>query len=213
MGKWTELGVPAGLIALGIVPILAGAVRISQIAGGIVTPENARWLDAPVPGVLHLVGVTVFALLGALQFAPRLRRRWPRFHRWSGRIIVPAGLIAAVSGLWMNQFYQLPPHDGRLLYLMRLTVGLWMFAALVTGYLAIRRRDVSAHQDWMLRGYAIGMGAGTQVLTGLPVILLMGPPGTDLRAALLGLGWAINAVLAEIIIARRHRPRLQTAAG
>jgi Predicted membrane protein (DUF2306) len=81
-----------------------------------------------------------------------------------------------------------------------------MTYALVKGYFAIRRPDISSHQDWMLRGYAIGMGAGTQVLTNLPVILTIGPSDTAARAVMMGAGWAINAVIAEIIIYRRARP-------
>jgi hypothetical protein len=33
---------------------------------------------------------------------------------------------------------------------------------------AIRRCDFVSHGAWMIRGYAIGMGAGTQVLTHMP---------------------------------------------
>jgi hypothetical protein len=36
--------VPAGLILLSLVPILAGTLRLTQLAGGKITPENARFL-------------------------------------------------------------------------------------------------------------------------------------------------------------------------
>jgi uncharacterized membrane protein len=205
MSKLSDYGIPAGLIVLSVVPILAGSVRLSQLASGVVTAENARFFNAPAPAVLHIVAVTLFSLLGALQFAPRLRNGYPKWHRWAGRVIVPSGLIAALTGLWMNSFYVLPPHDGSALYLTRLTVGLWMTYALCRGYLAIRRWDIATHQDWMLRGYAIGMGAGTQVLTSAPYFILVGEPGIAARAVLMGAGWAINAVVAEMIIWRRGR--------
>jgi uncharacterized membrane protein len=206
MSKLSDYGIPAGLIVLSVVPILAGSVRLSQLASGVVTAENARFFGAPVPAVLHIVTVTLFSLLGALQFAPRVRNAYPKWHRWSGRVIVPSGLIAALTGLWMNQFYALPPHDGTALYLTRLIVGLWMAYALSCGYLAIRRWDVAAHRNWMLRGYAIGMGAGTQVLTSVPYFILVGEPDIAARAVMMGAGWAINAVIAEVIIYRRERP-------
>lgn len=213
MGKTSDWLVPAGLLLLCFVPIAAGTVRLSELAAGIETAENARFFAAPLPVLLHVPAVTLFGILGALQFAPALRRRFPLWHRWAGRLVVPAGLLAALSGLWMDQFYALPAKDGFVLYLMRLASGAWMSAALVTGYLAIRRRDVAAHQDWMLRGYAVGMGAGTQVLTGLPYFLLVGQPGVAVNAVLMGAGWGINVILAEWIIARRngHRPILSTA--
>ncbi len=205
-------GVPFGLIALGLVPAVAGTVRLLQLANGPVTPENLRYFEAPLPAVLHMVTVMLFSFLGALQFAPRLRKAYPRWHRWSGRIIVPSGIIAALTGLWMNQFYPLPPHDGTALYVTRLITGIWMTYALILGYLAIRRRDIAAHQDWMLRGYAIGLGAGTQVLTHLPYFIFVGEPDIDVRAVLMGAGWAINAAIAEAIIWRRARPPVFAAA-
>jgi uncharacterized membrane protein len=157
-----------------------------QLAGGAATAENARFFNAPLPFILHFTAITLFSQLGALQFAPRIRSKYPQWHRWSGRIVVPCGLIAALSGLWMAHFYNLPPVDGTALYLTRLVVGVWMLFALSLGWLAIRRRDIASHRNWMLRGYAIGMGAGTQVLTNLPVILTLGPPDTAVGAVLMG---------------------------
>ncbi|HEX6954827.1 MAG TPA: hypothetical protein VF156_08100, partial [Agromyces sp.] len=71
---------PAGLIALSLVPVAAGAFRLTDLAvGTTVTPENARFFASPVPVVVHIVSSVVFLVLGALQFAPSLRRR--RWHR------------------------------------------------------------------------------------------------------------------------------------
>lgn len=60
---------PALLVALSLVPVLAGTVRLVEVAGGVVTLENARFLTVPLPGLLHLLTVTLFSLLGAFQFA------------------------------------------------------------------------------------------------------------------------------------------------
>jgi uncharacterized membrane protein len=206
MSKFSDWGIPSGLIALSVIPIAAGMVRLTQLAGGEVTAENMRFFGSPLPAILHIVAITLFSLLGALQFATRIRVAYPAWHRWSGRLVVPSGLVAALSGLWLAHFYDLPPTDGTALYLTRLVVGVWMIYALCRGYLAIRSWDIATHRNWMLRGYAIGMGAGTQVLTNLPVILTIGPPDTTVRAVLMAAGWVINAVIAEIIIYQRGRP-------
>ena len=64
----------------------------------------------------------------------------------------------------------------------------------------------------LLRAYAIGMGAGTQVLTFIPWALLVGPTDEASRAVLMGAGWVINIVIAEMIIRRpTHASRPQTA--
>lgn len=41
--------------------------------------------------VTHIVGATVFGLVGALQFVPRYRRRHRGWHRRAGRILTVAG--------------------------------------------------------------------------------------------------------------------------
>jgi hypothetical protein len=85
-------------------------------------------------------------------------------------------VLAALSGLWMTVFYPRPVGDGEVLLVVRLIFGSAMLASIALAVFAIRRRDIPSHSAWMTRGYAIGLGAGTQVLTHLPWILLFGTP-------------------------------------
>jgi hypothetical protein len=156
---------------------------------------------------MHILSVSVYALLGAFQFVPSLRRRRHSWHRMAGRLLIPCGLTAALSGLWMTLFYPWPADDGVILYGLRLLFGSAMLLSILLGVAAIRRRDFLQHGDWMLRGYAIGMGAGTQVLTGLLGALLFGIPGEFPRAMLMGATWVINLAVAEWIIRRRPLQR------
>lgn len=196
--------VPTGLILLSLVPVLAGAARLSQLAGGAtVTAENARFFDMPAPVIIHIIGATVFCLLGAFQFVPSLRRR--AWHRRAGRLLVPLGLAAAISGLWMAVYYDLPAHDNALLETFRLVFGTLMVLSLVLGVRSILQRNVVEHRLWMMRGYAIGLGAGTQVLLILPWTLALGAPEPTMRAILMGLGWAINLAVVEWVHRRPVR--------
>jgi len=192
--------VPAGLLALTAVPVLAGAIRVTDLAAGEATADSARFFDLPAPVVVHIVGATVYCVLGAFQFAPGFRRRRPGWHRAAGRILVPAGIAAALSGLWMAVFYDLPAHDGPLLRVFRLAFGAVMVASIALGFAAILRRDVRRHRAWMTRGYAVAQGAGTQavlfVFAGTP------GPGQTGRALLMGAAWALNLAIAEWIIRR-----------
>ncbi|WP_022892913.1 DUF2306 domain-containing protein [Agromyces subbeticus] len=193
---------PAGLIALSLVPIAGGAARLTELTGGAaVTAANARFFDSPAPVIVHIVSSVVFLVLGALQFAPSLRRR--RWHRIAGRIVALAGLISALSALWMTLFYDIPATGSGVLFTMRLVFGAAMAAGIVVAFLAIRRGDVRTHSAWMTRAYAIGLGAGTQVFTLLPWTAVFGPPAELAHAMLMGAGWVINLVIAEVIIRRR----------
>ena len=193
-----------GLILLSAIPLIGGAFRLNQLASGAaITPENARFFAAPIPVVLHIVSVSFYAVLGAFQFVPSLRQRRNRWHRIAGWIVIPCGLAAALSGLWMTLFYPWPKGDGVILYALRLLFGSGMLLSILLGIAAIKRRDFAQHGDWMLRGYAIGMGAGTQVLTLMVGEMIGGPPSEFSRAFLMGAAWVINLAVAEWIIRRR----------
>jgi len=202
----SEWLVPAGLLALGGIPVLAGSLRLVQLAGAAeITPDSARFFAAPLPVVLHIVCASVFCILGALQFSPVLRRRKPGWHRAAGRTLIPCGLVAALSALWMNQFYPSVDFDGPVVYAMRLLVGSAMALFLCLGVVAIRESDISRHRAWMMRGYALGLGAGTQVLTHLPYVLFPGIQGELTRALFMGAGWGINLTVAEWLLWRQCR--------
>ncbi|HWL38830.1 MAG TPA: DUF2306 domain-containing protein [Gemmatimonadaceae bacterium] len=206
--------IPASLIALSLVPAIAGSVRLAELAGGAaITPDNARFFAAPLPVVLHIPAAIVYSILGAFQFSPAIRRRYRGWHRAAGRVLVPCGFIVALTGLWMAHFYPWPAGDGQVVYMERLVVGVAMVLFIALAVAAIRRRDFASHGAWMMRAYAIGLGAGTQVLTHLPwFVLFDGKPGELPRAVMMGAGWAINIVVAEWII-RRRQARPRTAPG
>lgn len=200
--------IPAGLVTLSAIPTVAGVVRVAQLAAGMeVTPDDARYLAAPVPVVLHIVGSLIFCLLGALQFSARLRTHRSGWHRGAGRVLIWLGLIAALSGVWMSHF-NAPPidspgrFDGPAVYALRVLAGSAMAMALCLGFAAIRQRDIPKHRAWMLRGYALALGAGTQVVTHLPWYLLPSIQGELARTLFMAAGWGINLAVAEWSISR-----------
>ena len=199
---------PAGLLLLSLIPVIAGAARLTELTGGAVeTAQNARFLDSPVPVVTHIVSVTLFSLLGAFQFAPALRRGRARWHRTAGRILIPAGLLTALSGMWMAMFYQLPAGDGSALLVLRLVFGSAMLASIVLAVRAIIRRDFVTHGAWMTRAYAIAVAAGTQALLLIPEGILLGAHNELPRAVVMGAAWVLNLAVAEFVIRRRNAAR------
>ena len=210
--KGSAAGLVAGLILLSIIPLIFGVVRLNELAGGAeITPENARFFASPTPVVIHIVGSGFYALLGAFQFVSRLWRRGNGWHRWAGRVLVPCGLLVGLSGLWMTLFYPRPHGASDLLFAFRLLFGSGMVISIVLGYTAIRRRDILQHRAWMIRAYAIGLGAGTQVLTGMVGALVLGEPNELENALLMGAAWMINLAVAEWSIRRRSTPQTRTA--
>jgi hypothetical protein len=197
------------LVVLSIVPILGGVARLLHVSGDAAqNPEHARFAHSPVPIVVHVIVVTLFSVLGAFQFSHGVRLRWPVWHRRAGRVLAVSGLIGAISGLWMTLFYRIPePMQGDLLYWVRILVGTAMAVCIVIAWSSILRRNVPRHEAFMIRAYALGQGAGTQVVILLPWMLITGNSLGFTRDVLMTLSWVVNAVIAEWIIARRSRPR------
>lgn len=203
-----EVMLVAVLLLLNLVPIAAGIWRVWGLQ--VQTAENARFFDAPIATWIHIVGSCVFGLVGIGQFVNSFRRRHPAWHRRAGWLLAVSGLASALSGLWMTLVFRHGPGDSTLLDAFRLVFGLGMTAAMVLGIVCARRRDLLRHRAWMVRGYAIGMGAGTQVVLFVPWILMFAPPDAIGRALILGAGWTLNLLLAEWWVSRngpRRPPR------
>jgi uncharacterized membrane protein YozB (DUF420 family) len=193
------------LLLLSLVPVAAGMVRLLGLAGGSAgTSDNARFVAMPEPVVLHIVSATLFCVLGAFQFDSAIRLRYSRWHRMAGRVVAPAGIVAALTGVWMAHWYPIPADlQGKLLYLVRMVVGSDMALAIVLAVRAVLQGRVAQHRAWMIRAYALGQGAGTQVIVMLPVTLVFGEPTFFIRDVLMTSAWALNVVFAEWIIRRQ----------
>lgn len=204
--------VPVGMIFLSIIPLIFGAIRLNQLANGAeITPDNARFFASPSPVVIHIIASAIYALLGALQFVGRLWQRGSKWHRWVGRFLVPVGLLVGLSGVWMTVFYPRPEGASNLLYAFRLLFGTGMVLSIILGYLAILRKDVDQHLAWMTRAYALGLGAGTQVFTGMFGALVFGTPNEFQNALLNGAAWVINLAVAEWSIRKGTTRQTRTA--
>lgn len=193
--------IPTVLLVWAAVPALSGVLRVTDLAGGRTT-ENARFFDLPAPILVHIVGATAFLVLGALQMWPSFRRRRPRWHRWSGRVLVPAGVAGGLAGMWMAAFSDVPAHDNALLMWLRLVFGAGMVGGLVLGVRAIRRRDVRTHRRWMARAYAIAQASGTQALFLGPVVVVSGQPAGNFKAIVMGAAWVVTIAVAEWLVRR-----------
>jgi uncharacterized membrane protein len=206
--------VPTALILLSAIPIVSGALRVTQLSGGPeLIPAAARFTDSPIPVVLHIVSATLFSLVGAFQFVPALRRGRSSWHRVAGRVLIPAGVVLALSGLWLATISSHPAGDGPALLVIRVVFGTAMLVCLGLAVRALARRRYAVHGAWMTRAYALGVAAGTQALALIPGSLLFGSTNEPSRAVAIGAAWIINLAVAELVIRRRGLSRITRTEG
>lgn len=191
--------VVTGLLLLGTLPVIGGVIRLGEVGSG-------EAIDLPWSSVAaivsHIVAMTLFCLVGAFQFSPALRIRHG-WHRTAGRVLIPAGFVAAVASIWLAVFFHGPP-DERALAMVRLVFAVPMIAFLAMAVLAISRRDFAAHGAWMTRAYAIAVSGGTQALVVALWTIPVGEVDAYGEAWLVAVGFAINSVVAELVIRLRR---------
>ncbi len=206
--------IPAGLILLNLIPIVSGSLRVTQLSGGPeLIPQADRFSDFPYPVIVHVVSATLYSIVGAFQFLPALRRGRRSWHTLAGRVLIPAGLLVALSGMWMGAFSDLPAGDGPLLFIIREVFGTFMLVSLVLGIRAIAQRRFSDHGAWMTRAYAIGVGAGTQAIFLIPTSMILGSSHEFGRAITMAAAWIANLAVAEFALRRRARLGAQRRAS
>jgi uncharacterized membrane protein YozB (DUF420 family) len=195
--------IAVGLAFFGLLPGLA-RLLVALAGGDPDAPPPTDPAASRLPLIVHGVAGTAFAVLGAFQFPTALRRSRRTWHRRTGRLLVPLGLIAGGSALWVTLFYPNLNDTGALLTAIRVAFGTAMVASIVIAYAAIKRRDIARHRSWMIRAYALALGVSTQIFTlgfGQAIV-----GDTKLSTALLvGAGWVINLAIAEWVVRRQFR--------
>jgi uncharacterized membrane protein len=195
-------GIAVTLLYATLVGVLALA-QYAQYDPSTDTRPTVNFANHPYAIVLHAVGGSFAPLIGLLQWSTRLRRRWPSLHRWLGRVYLVAGVaIGGSSALWLSFFAYGGPvvRTG-----MSVVAVLWMVVS-AQAYLAIRRGDVAAHREWMMRSLALALGAVT-LRVYLPLLSLAGVPFLyAYRLAAWG-SWLPNFALAEWLLRRGRQER------
>jgi hypothetical protein len=99
--------------------------------------------------VSHLMFAVVVTVGGALQLLPQIRRLWPRFHRWNGRVYLLSTAIASIGGLimvWTRKTGGDLSQDLAISINALLILG---FAGMALRHALARQFDV--HRRWALR--------------------------------------------------------------
>jgi hypothetical protein len=126
----------------------------------------------------HIVSAVVLMFGGALQFVPRIRNRFPVFHRWNGRIYLLATLSLSVAGLYMLWFRGSVGDGWQRAGSSLNAVAIWICATM-----ALRRaldRDFMAHRRWALRLFLVASAAYFfRVAFFLTLLIFQRPVGFD----------------------------------
>lgn len=107
--------------------------------------------------LLHIVPSLLFVLLAPLQFVSSVRLRYPRLHRWMGRVTMALGIVIGISALWLSAH----PVGGLTEATATILFGSLFLFCLARAWWHIRHWRVDLHREWVLRMVAIALGVAT----------------------------------------------------
>ena len=156
---------------------------------------GAAVLDPRLPFVVHVVSAPVALATGAWQFFSGIRKKRPRFHRWSGRIYGLAILLGGLSGLIMALY---SPERPLAAVGFGLLAILWLwFTAKAIWY--ARQRNFATHRAMMIRSFALTFAAVTLRLQ-LPFLLSDGSNYMEISHIVAWTCWVPNLLAVELYL-------------
>ncbi|MEM7102696.1 MAG: DUF2306 domain-containing protein [Bacteroidota bacterium] len=147
----------------------------------------------------HFIGGGIALFLGWAQFWKWLRNKYFRFHRITGMIYVGAILLASAPAGIYASFFAIGRFSNDIGFGM---MGVLWFIFTFLAFTAIKKKNLSEHINWMIRSYALTLGAVTLRLW-LPILMgLIGLSFDEAYSTVAWLSWVPNLIVAEIVIAK-----------
>jgi uncharacterized membrane protein len=167
---------------------------------------DGRYQAHPIAVLAHIVPGGIFIALLPVQLARPIRARFPALHRWTGRLLVTLAVVTCAAALFFGIGM---PFAGPAEAILVTLIAAWFFTALIRAYAAIRRGDVAAHREWMLRAVAIVVGISVVRVVGAATDLTLTPAGlsaTNVFVVAIWIGWLATIAVCEWWL-RHTRPQ------
>ncbi len=142
---------------------IIGLYGVSAVQGDFTrwnTVMPHGYVDGDLTGnlsiMVHLLLAALVNIGGPLQIIPQVRRRWPRFHRWTGRAYIIAGFLISLSGIYL---VWVRGSVGVMADHISITINallIMAFAALTIRF--ARKRQLTQHRKWALRLFMVMSG-------------------------------------------------------
>jgi len=141
----------------------------------------------------HIVGGSLALVSGPFQLWSGLRRRVMKVHRAIGTVYLCGILIGSAGAFYMASISPLPSFG------IALTV--LAFVWIVTSgmaFIAIKKRRIEAHKEWMVRSYVITYGFVTFRL--VDELGFFSSMGNERFATIAWMCWTIPLMFAEVAL-------------
>jgi uncharacterized membrane protein len=154
---------------------------------------RAPWL------LTHILLGIVATLIGPFQFIPYIRQQFPAVHRAMGKVYISSILIST-----MISFYLVSGSGLGVAYGVGLTaLGVVWLTSTMMAYVAIRKRNLSLHREWMIKSYVLTLAFVSFRVVEDALIFFQIGEFID-RKILMAWGcWAVPFFVTEVILQSR----------
>ena len=111
----------------------------------------------PLQALTHMLIAPIALFAGPWQFIPRIRAKYPRVHRWTGRAYVVACIVAGFGAIATAPYASGGPIAG----IGFATLAVSWIGTTFAGYRAAVNRNFELHRVLMRFSYAMTFGAVT----------------------------------------------------
>lgn len=192
------------------------AILVALIPLSYIKPDiNAGYLELKDRALLqslgwqiafnaHIFSGSIAIAIGWVQFNQKLFEKRRNWHRNIGKVYVLAGLICALSGMYVGYYAT----GGPVAAAGFITVAIIYFYTTLNGYLSIREKRVAVHQTMMFYSYAACLAAVSLRIYVPLLTVWLGDYLTAYRITA-WLSWMTNLAVARILIHRKQRREIQ----
>lgn len=155
--------------------------------------------------VIHILFGIVAILTGPFQFVIINRDKNPLLHKRVGKLYMLAILIASAAAIYLS-FYHAILYKGYITFGVGL-LGLALAWLTTTGfaYAAILKRNITQHQEWMIRSYVVTCGFVVFRIVFGVLELGLKLPHIDSGNIAAWSSWSIPLLICEVLIQKNRR--------
>jgi len=135
-----------------------------------ITVSDFSHEPATSPILIHWVGGSIVLFCGPLQLIASIRRKFPKFHGWNGKIYLFGCILTSFGG-----FFYLVLNGTVGGISMDISFAIYGVALLFCAIMAFREgfwtKNIKRHREWALRTFYLGFASAFYRFLAFPLVL------------------------------------------
>ncbi len=150
---------------------------------------------------LHVYTGALVLFAGFTQFSGYILRRYPKLHKWAGRIYVYNVLFLTGPAAFIMSFYA---NGGLIGIIAFVLLSMLWWGTTMYAIIAIKKGNMQKHKNYMLRSYALALSAITLRIVKVILAKTTHLPPITMYQIISWAGWLINVIIVEWYIYRTN---------